>query len=176
MHRIFALSLGLGALALTTAACTAGTSGTAPIMSDDDSGTAPDAATTRDASTSKDAAIDSSSGKTCALPPGFYHVTYTPKVASTSCTATSTDVEFKAATDGGADAGLSPNCTSSLDEATCTNTTDCIFKNSGYTTTSHTIFTVNGAGATGSNTNKTTKDADGSVLSDCTENLVYTKK
>jgi hypothetical protein len=77
--------------------------------------------------------------------------------------------------DGGTtDAGA--GCTETEDTSTCTFTTDCTFDNAGYTTKVH-LTTKNSSGTiTGSESSKTTNDADGGVLSNCAYDFTYTKQ
>jgi hypothetical protein len=78
-----------------------------------------------------------------------------------------------AAAEGGAPAG----CTTMTSTDGCTTTTDCTLDNAGYTTTLHTVFTINSDGTFGStSTSKTSQDDGGAVLSDCSSMTTYTKK
>jgi hypothetical protein len=70
-----------------------------------------------------------------------------------------------------------PDCTTTTNASTCTTTTACTIKSGGYTTVGQsTITTGNGNAASGTQSTKTTKDSDGSVLVDCTLDITWTKQ
>ncbi len=111
----------------------------------------------------------------CALAPGKYTSHYTSATGTTTCPKPPDSSFTISASDGGTtDAGSA--CTSTTDTATCTVTTECTFTTSGYTTKSKTVIKNSNGAVTGSQTSKTSKDADGSVLSDCTYEFTWTKE
>jgi hypothetical protein len=76
----------------------------------------------------------------------------------------------------GGDAGTNPDCTVKTDPTACTVTTDCTIKQSGFTTVTHAVLTTLNGMVSGTQSSKTTKDSDGSVLSDCSLSYTWTKQ
>ena len=123
-----------------------------------------------------------SSGSTdkCALPDGQYKVHYTKKAGSGASCPDLPDqtvtVDSTKKSDAGAGDGGTNGCTTKTDEANCSVTVDCTTKTSGFTTVSNTQTKISNGSLTGSQTSKTTNDADGSVLSDCGYDFTWTKQ
>jgi hypothetical protein len=63
-----------------------------------------------------------------------------------------------------------------VDTGTCTTTTDCTTKQSGYTSVTHAVTKVNNGAVSGTTSSKMTRDSDGQVLSDCTLDFTWTKQ
>lgn len=114
----------------------------------------------------------------CTLSPGTYTMTYTKTGGSEACKdlAPST-FEVKANADGGTSTPTpSPGCEIKSDPDTCSYETNCEIKTSGYTTTSQTKTSTKDDVMKGSQTSKTVKDEDGSVLNDCSYDFEAKKK
>jgi len=111
---------------------------------------------------------------------GTYKIHYTVKAGSgATCTAIpdqTLDLTPKDAGSAG-DAGTS-SCNPTTDTATCTATYSCTTKTGGFTSVSSgsTTFAKDGSTGTGTSSSKTTKDSDGSVLSDCSYDITYTRQ
>ena len=108
---------------------------------------------------------------------GTYKVHQTPQAgAAATCGAVAdSTVTLNSSGDAGA---ATPGCTNTQDTSTCTASTTCKIATSGFTTNvSATVkFAADGSSGSGSISSKTTKDADGSVLSDCTYDITYTRQ
>jgi hypothetical protein len=112
---------------------------------------------------------------------GMYKVHYSLKAGDAGACPTPADLTIdltpKDAGSTGGDAGASP-CTTSTDTSTCTATASCVTDVAGYksTTSSSTTFASDGSSGTGTSSSKTVKDSDGSVLSDCSFDITYTRQ
>ena len=75
------------------------------------------------------------------------------------------------------DAGTS-SCNPTTNTSTCSMSYDCTTSTSGFTTTSSgsTTFAKDGSSGTGTTHTKTVQDSDGTVLSDCTYDITYTRQ
>ena len=109
----------------------------------------------------------------CALTPGTYKSHYTKAAGSLPACTDIPDQTFEVKASDGGTPQPSPGCTSTTDDATCTFTTVCTIKNAGYTTNTNSHFSTKPP-IGGSQSSKTTKDATGSVISDCSYDFTYT--
>lgn len=128
-------------------------------------------------STSSSSSSSSGGASQCELAPGKYTVKNTRTAGDpTKCPEPPAQtIEIKE-TDGGsnnnADAGS--DCKVTIDEAACSSVIECTFSQSGFTTTSRTTFSTKDL--KGTQSSKTVQDSDGTVLSDCSYDVTWTKQ
>jgi hypothetical protein len=175
------------AFATATGTLIACSSGSTSTSNGNDAGTAAkdDSGTTGDTTGGDTTGGDTTGGDTtggdtaaaCKVPAGTYTATYTQKTGNpATCTdLPSSTFEIK---DTPADGGSTqtPNCTTSLDTATCTTTTKCETKTAGMTSTTSLESTYKNGAVSGSQATKMVKDSDGSVTYNCGYDYTWTKK
>jgi hypothetical protein len=137
-------------------------------------------------STSSSSSGGSSSGSTssssssgganaCEIAPGTYTVKSTRTAGDPAkCPEASNDIEIKETDGGKSDVDAGSACKVTVDEANCSSVIECTYSTSGFTTTTKSTFSTKTL--TGSNSSKTVKDSDGSVLSECSYDVSWTKK
>ena len=108
---------------------------------------------------------------------GTYKVHETVHAGSDpTCTAPA-DSTITMSTSGDAGAAQ-PGCTTTQDLSACSSTSTCKIAAAGFTTnvSVNIKFASDGSTGSGSVTSKTTKDADGSTLSNCSYDITYTRQ
>jgi hypothetical protein len=114
-------------------------------------------------------------GAFCQWIPGMYSVHYEVLGGTTQCSPIQdTTISITSATaDGGT---ANPNCTLLVDDANCSSMTDCTTDTNGYTTKQYiAMYDLGHPVVSGTMSYQTTRDSDGTVISDCAYSIKYTK-
>lgn len=126
-------------------------------------------------STSSSSSSSSGGANACELAPGTYTIKTTRTAGDPAkCPEATNDIEIKPTDGGTSDVDAGSACKVTVDEANCSSVIECTYSTSGFTTTTKNTFSTKTL--TGSSSSKTVKDSDGSVLSECSYDVTWTKK